>query len=80
MHPRFRQTLLATTALMTLGVAPVVAGPEGATVVGGSATVSGAGTANVIINQNSNSAIINWNSSISATKRRQPSTSPPPRR
>jgi filamentous hemagglutinin family protein len=60
MHPRLSKLLLTTTALLTLGTG-AAGGPNGATVVGGSATVSGAGTAAVTVNQASNSAIINWN-------------------
>src|ERR1700730_17111005 len=69
MHPRSRNLLLTTTALLALGTAfgllldpaPVAAGPNGGTVVGGSATISGQGSSSVIINQSSGSAIINWN-------------------
>jgi len=39
---------------------PAYAGPDGAQVVGGSAAVSGAGSANVTVNQFSDKAIINW--------------------
>src|SRR5262245_46733590 len=58
---RFRNVLLTSTALLALGIAPVAAAPDGPVVVGGSATITGAGTANTNINQNSNRAIINWN-------------------
>ena len=58
---RFRNVLLASTALLALGAGAVYAGPEGPVVVGGSATVSGAGTSSTVINQNTNRAIINWN-------------------
>ena len=71
MHPRLRNLLLAkplltkllltTWALLPLGLTPAAAGPEGGTVVGGAATISGQGGASVIINQSSSSAIINWN-------------------
>jgi filamentous hemagglutinin family protein len=61
MRPRLAKTLLTTTALLALGAMPGAAGPNGPTVVGGSATVTGAGTGNVIVNQSSGSAIINWN-------------------
>ena len=57
---RFRHLLLLTTALTAFGLAPAAAGPNGATVVGGSATVSNPGSANVVVNQQSNKAIINW--------------------
>ena len=56
-----RSVLLAATALLALGVAPVAAGPEGASVVGGAATIQGQGGPAVIVNQSTNSAIINWN-------------------
>src|SRR5712671_7154466 len=58
---RFRNVLLASTALLALGAGAVYAGPDGPVVVGGSATVSGAGTSSTVINQNTNRAIINWN-------------------
>src|SRR4051812_1420723 len=66
MHPRLRnllltKLLLTTWALLPLGLTPAAAGPEGGTVVGGAATISGQGGASVIINQSSSSAIINWN-------------------
>ncbi len=61
MSRRLRRFLLMTSALVPLTVASAAAGPNGATVVGGSATVQGQGTANVVVNQTSNSAIINWN-------------------
>src|SRR6266545_1859089 len=38
----------------------VLANPTGPNVVGGNATVSGLGTSNVVINQSSQRAIINW--------------------
>jgi filamentous hemagglutinin family protein len=46
--------------LAPLAAAPVLAGPNGANVVGGAATVQGQGTANVIVNQSTQNAIINW--------------------
>src|SRR3981189_895520 len=61
MHPRFRNLLPAPTPLLALGLTQASAGPEGGTVVGGAATISGQGGASVIINQSSSSAIINWN-------------------
>src|SRR5258707_10502875 len=61
MHPRLRNLLLTTAALLALGAAPAVGGPAGGTVVGGSATIQGQGGPAVIVNQSSNSAIINWN-------------------
>src|SRR4249919_182245 len=56
-----RSVLLAATALLALGVAPVAAGHEGASVVGGAATIQGQGGPAVIVNQSTNSAVINWN-------------------
>src|SRR6266403_3077344 len=61
MHPRLRNLLLTTAALLALGAAPAVGGPAGGTVVGGSATIQGQGGPAVIVNQSSNRAIINWN-------------------
>src|SRR5438128_5233419 len=61
MHPRLRNLLLTTAALLALGAAPAAGGPAGGTVVGGSATIQGQGGPAVIVNQSSNSAIINWN-------------------
>jgi len=58
---RWRRLLLSTAALMPLGIAPASAGPNGAAVVAGSATVQGQGSASVVVNQTSQSAIINWN-------------------
>jgi len=46
--------------LASLGLAQ--ANPSGGTVAAGSATISGAGTTSVTINQRTNTAIINWNS------------------
>ena len=59
--PRLRNLFLTATALLALGVARVAAGPEGGTVVGGAATISGQGSASVTINQSTQNAIINWN-------------------
>src|SRR2546429_3028420 len=61
MHPRLRNLLLTTAALLALGAAPAAGGPAGGTVVGGGATIQGQGGPAVIVNQSSNSAIINWN-------------------
>src|SRR5256886_1557338 len=61
MHPRLRNLLLTTAALLALGAAPAAGGPEGGTVVGGAATIQGQGGPAVIVNQSSSSAIINWN-------------------
>src|SRR5712675_3164949 len=61
MAPRIHTLLLASTALLVLGALPGSAGPDGPVVVGGQATVTGAGSANVQVNQTTNNAIINWN-------------------
>src|SRR6266699_5443584 len=61
MHPRSRNLLLTTAALLALGAAPAAGGPAGGTVVGGTATIQGQGGPAVIVNQSSGSAIINWN-------------------
>jgi large exoprotein involved in heme utilization and adhesion len=39
-----------------------MANPLGGSVAGGSATIGGTGTANVTVNQSSQTAVINWNS------------------
>ncbi len=56
-----RKLLLAATALAPLAATAVDANPLGPQVVGGSASVQGQGTATVTVTQQSNSAIINWN-------------------
>src|SRR2546430_3055640 len=61
MHPRLRNLLFTTAALLALGAAPAAGGPEGGTVVGGAATIQGQGGPAVTVNQSSSSAIINWN-------------------
>src|SRR3954471_20534394 len=58
---RLRHFLLISTALMPLGLMSALAGPNGGTVVGGSATINNQGSANVTVNQFSSKAIINWN-------------------
>ena len=58
MHPRLRNLLLTTAALLALGAAPAAGGPAGGTVVGGTATIQGQGGPAVIVNQSSSSAII----------------------
>src|SRR5262249_31520147 len=57
-----RNLLLATTALLPLGIGFAVANPLGGNVVGGGATINGQGSANVTVNQSTQNAIINWNS------------------
>ena len=44
MHPRSRNLLLTTAALLALGAAPAAGGPAGGTVVGGTATIQGWGS------------------------------------
>jgi len=56
----FRGLILSSLAMGFAVVNSARANPEGAVVVGGSATVSGAGTGNTVINQTSDRAIINW--------------------
>ena len=69
---RFHHLLLLTSALLPLAAAPALAGPDGANVVGGAATIQGQGTANVTINQISDRAVINWNQfNIGAGERTQ---------
>ena len=57
-----RKTLLLLSVAMLASAAAgfAVAGPNGGTVVGGSATIQGQGSAAVTINQSSQNAIINW--------------------
>src|SRR3954454_4480018 len=61
MHPRLRKLLLATRPLLAFGLTQATAGPEGASVVGGAATIQGQGGPAVIVNQSTSSAVINWN-------------------
>ena len=73
MSSRVHQSLVSTTAalntrvtlagLVTVAVlasVPADAGPNGGTVVGGTATIQGQGTSSVTINQSSQNTIINW--------------------
>src|ERR1700736_4405100 len=52
--------MLAGTALVSVGAGLAMAGPNGGTVVGGSAAIQGQGGPAVTINQSSQNAIINW--------------------
>jgi filamentous hemagglutinin family protein len=52
--------LAAIAALVALDSMPAGAGPNGATVVGGSASVQGAGTGSVTVNQTTQNTVINW--------------------
>ena len=67
MSPRLHDLLMTSTALLALGIAPASAQPTGPTVVGGTATVIGAGTSSVVVNQMTDKAIINWNTFNIAT-------------
>src|SRR5262245_27634779 len=60
MRPRLSKVLSAAAALLILGAMPSAAEPQRPSVVGGAATVSGAGTGSLTVNQGTNSAIINW--------------------
>ncbi|MBV8838853.1 MAG: filamentous hemagglutinin N-terminal domain-containing protein, partial [Alphaproteobacteria bacterium] len=55
---RIRAALLISTLLP---VAAAQAGPNGATPMGGTVSIQNPGSANVIVNQSSQNAIINWN-------------------
>ncbi|MBX9847519.1 MAG: S8 family serine peptidase [Xanthobacteraceae bacterium] len=61
-----RKTLLATSALvplgLSLGLASALANPLGGQVVGGSAAIGGTGTSTVTVTQSSQNAVINWQS------------------
>ncbi len=62
MRPTTKALLLATSALVPLGLVPAAqANPVGASVAAGTAQVSGEGTANLTVNQATDKAIINWN-------------------
>ena len=52
----FRNLMLATTALLPLGIGFALAGPMGGTVVGGGATIDGQGSGRVTINQHTRKA------------------------
>src|SRR5262245_62031861 len=59
--PNLRNVLLLTATVLLVAVGlRATAGPEGASVVGGAATITGQGSAAVTINQSSQNAIINW--------------------
>jgi len=62
MSSSFRKLLLATTALLALGLAPSAAGPKDPHIIDGKANIDGLGTGNVIIRQWTDKAIINWSS------------------
>ncbi|MBX9828490.1 MAG: S8 family serine peptidase [Xanthobacteraceae bacterium] len=57
-----RKLLLATSALVPLGLASALANPLGGQVVGGSAAIGGTGTSTVTVTQSSQNAVINWQS------------------
>jgi filamentous hemagglutinin family protein len=52
---------LSSATLASMSAGSAMAGPNGGTVVGGSATIQGAGTGSVIVNQATPRAVINWN-------------------
>src|SRR5215467_11370593 len=60
MPSRFRKLLLTVPALLWLGIGPSAGGPNGSNVGGGNVTINGEGSSNVIVNQWSERAIINW--------------------
>jgi len=60
MARRWHNAVLTVTALLPFAGAPAFAGPNGANVVRGAATVQDQGSANVTVNQTSQNAIINW--------------------
>lgn len=57
---KFCAGLLASTAMTSFILQPIAWAADGAVVTSGSATVSGQGSAHVIVNQNSQNAVINW--------------------
>ncbi len=61
MARRWHHAVLTASALLPLA-ASALAGPNNGSVVGGAATIQGQGTANVVVNQSTQSAIINWQS------------------
>lgn len=60
MKTKLFRGLIASSLALGFAANSAHAGPEGGVVVGGSATISGAGTATTTIIQNSDRAIINW--------------------
>src|ERR1700758_2862962 len=61
MSPRsYRAALASSAALVALMASSARGGPNGGTVGGGTATISGAGTGTVVVNQQTPSAVINW--------------------
>src|SRR5688572_2143335 len=59
---RIRTALLATTALVPLGVMVASANPLDPTVNAGNVTIDGLGTADLTVQQASDRAIIDWRS------------------
>jgi filamentous hemagglutinin family protein len=59
-----RSTVLSgvVSAAASFMAAPAFAGPDGGSVVGGSASINGQGSSNVVVNQASQKAIIDWRS------------------
>jgi len=62
MSRRMWKYLLATAAILPIGIGPVAGNPLGPQVVGGAATVQGPGTPSVTVTQSTGNAIINWQS------------------
>jgi filamentous hemagglutinin family protein len=62
MSCRLRHLLLMSTALLPLWPMPAGTNPLGPSVQGGSSTVQGVGTSTVTVNQQTDRAIINWQS------------------
>jgi len=57
---RRRMLMLSGAALVSVGAGVAMAGPDGGTVVRGSASIQGQGTGSVTINQASQNTVINW--------------------
>ena len=62
MRRHLRKLLLAASALAPFGIGLALANPLNGSVVAGSAAISGEGTANVQVTQDTFKAIINWQS------------------
>ncbi len=71
-RPRRCKAMAAIIVIGQVFSLPVRANPEGGMVVGGSASITGEGTANVIVTQSSDRTIINWDTfSIAVGERTQ---------
>ena len=60
MIQRWHCAVLTASALLPLAAASALAGPNNYNVINGNVTVQGPGTPNVVINQTTQNAIINW--------------------